>query len=299
MSSTVGQVPHHQAQSHFRLSGLETAPHRSLNSALRFRVAVALEKEIGIATEILGRRQRDRIDSVFQQDLSGGRKPGEPMGERSDELPERAGRQGSIDPAVSLRQLRSGPGSKAPTDWSLDGRFVLFRNQRPTRGWDLQALPIGGDRASIPIAETNFDETNGVFSADSKWVAYQSNESGSVEIYVQSFPSLRAKLRVSTSGGTQPRWRRDARELFYVALDGRLMAVPISLVPGRDTIEAGTPVALFSTSIGAMGQGAFRQQYMVSPDGQRFLINTVPEANTPITILLNWRAASLSHGDGR
>jgi dipeptidyl aminopeptidase/acylaminoacyl peptidase len=184
--------------------------------------------------------------------------------------------------------LATGEGSKAPLDWSRDGRFLLYRNQHPKNGWDVLGVSVDGARTPFAVVQTEFDETNAQFSADGRWIAYQSNESGNVEIYVRSFPSAGTKIRISTTGGTQPRWRDDGLELFYVALDGRLMAVPITS-ESVNSIVAGAPVSLFSTSIGSMGQGALRQQYMVSPDGQRFLINTIPEANTPITILLNAR----------
>ena len=88
------------------------------------------------------------------------------------------------------------------------------------------------------------------------------------------------------------RWPRDGKELFYVALDGRLMAVPIQLASNGQAVEAGAPVPLFVTRIGgAVGPNVTRQQYMVSPDGQRFLMNTVTEeATSPITVILNWKA---------
>jgi hypothetical protein len=107
---------------------------------------------------------------------------------------------------------------------------------------------------------------------------------------VHPFPDPGAKFQVSANGGAQARWGRDGKELFYIALDDRLMAAPIQIGPGGQTFEAGAPVPLFATHIGgALGQIVYRN-YMVSPDGQRFLMNTIIEGTTsPITVLLNWK----------
>jgi Tol biopolymer transport system component len=182
---------------------------------------------------------------------------------------------------------------KAATDWSTDGRFIIYRSFDAKAGWDVWALPIdpsGRPSTQVQIARTNFDETNGQLSPDTKWVAYQSNETGRFEIYVQPFPGPGGKSPVSRNGGAQLRWRRDGKELFYVAADDRLMAVPIQLPSNSSPLEIGTPVPLFATHIGGAVQGANRQQYMVSPDGKRFLMNTiVEEPALPITVLLNWK----------
>ena len=112
---------------------------------------------------------------------------------------------------------------------------------------------------------------------------------------VQSFPRPDEKLQISTGGGVWPRWRRDGRELFYVAPDGTLMAVPMRVSAGRPPLQAGEPVRLFRTSI--VGSGAprdsLKQQYVVAADGQRFLVNIAANdgAVSPITIVQNWMAA--------
>lgn len=180
---------------------------------------------------------------------------------------------------------------KAATDLSKDGRFLLYRSADPQNGWDIWALPLDGTRNSIQVARTRFDERDGQFSPDAKWVAYQSNESGRFEIYVQPFPGPGGKSTISRDGGAQVRWRRDGKELFYVAFDNRLMSVPIRVAADGRSIEVGTPSPLFTTQIGGAVQDANMQQYMVSSDGQRLLMNTVvEEATSPITVLLNWRA---------
>jgi hypothetical protein len=152
-------------------------------------------------------------------------------------------------------------------------------------------LPLDGDRKPFPFVQTDFDERDGQFSPDGMWIAYQSNESGRFEIYVQSFPGG-GKWQISTNGGAQARWRRDGKELFYIALDARLMAVPVRLASDRKVVDASSPTPLFDTRVGGALQGNLRQQYVVSADGQRFLMNTVtqdPSITSPITVILNWR----------
>ena len=180
---------------------------------------------------------------------------------------------------------------KNPTDWSPDGRFLLYDNTDPKTRYDIWAVPLVGDRKPFPVVQTEFEERDAQFSPDGKWIAYESNESGRVEIYAQLFPGPGIKTLISTAGGAQVRWRRDGKELFYIALDGRLMAVPIRLASTSQTIEADSPIPLFATRVGGALSIPFRQQYDISPDGQRFLMNTLTEeAAAPITVILNWKA---------
>ncbi len=144
--------------------------------------------------------------------------------------------------------------------------------------------------------QTGFDEIEGQFSPDGRWLAYASNESGSYEIYIRPFPEPGGKWQVSTSGGPQPRWRQDGNELFYVAPDNRLMAVPIRVTSDARSVDVGAPIALFPTrlasgaNIAAAGFAA-RAQYAVAPDG-RFLMNVTTDdaVGSPITIVQNWTA---------
>jgi serine/threonine protein kinase len=188
--------------------------------------------------------------------------------------------------------LLATPQNKAPLDWSRDGRFLLYRSPNIVTGFDIWALPMQGERKPFPVVQTNSDERDGVFSPDSNWVAYQSNETGRFEIYVQSFPGPGNKKQISTNGGSQVRWKGDGTELFYISQDGRLMAVPVRL--SGTSMESGTPVPLFSTQVGGGVQGTNRQQYCVSRDGQRFLMNTVVAGTnaSPLTVILNWKPKS-------
>jgi len=178
--------------------------------------------------------------------------------------------------------------AKYPRDWSPDGHYLLYTSDEP-KGRDLLALPMSGvDRTPIPVATTSFDENNGQFSPDGEWVAYETNESGSrFEVVVQRFPRTDGKWQVSTSGGSQPRWSADGRELYFIAPDGKLMATPVSA--SSATFTSGTPVPLFPAKVAPFG-GASKQQYAVSRDG-RFLIDQAVEAGagSPITLILNWR----------
>ncbi|MGH9366336.1 MAG: protein kinase domain-containing protein, partial [Thermoanaerobaculia bacterium] len=174
-----------------------------------------------------------------------------------------------------------------PTDWSRDGRFILYHSPGPKTGWDLLALPTFGDRKPIRILESSFNEAQGQFSPDGRWLAYISDESGTSEVYVQAFPTTGRKWQVSSNGGSQPRWRRDGKELFYVAPDRRLMAVSVH---GASTFEAGAPEALLDTRTPSLA-APFPIHYAVSGDGKRFLINASAEAAfLPITVVLNWTA---------
>jgi Tol biopolymer transport system component len=182
------------------------------------------------------------------------------------------------------------PLNKAATDWSSDGHFLLYRSPDPKTGFDIWALPMDGDAKPFPVVRTDAEERDGQFSPDGKWIAYQSNESGRFEVYAQPFPGPGTKTPISTSGGAQVRWSREGHELFYIALDGWLMAVPIRFSADRTTIEPGPAVPLFPTRIGDPLL-VERQQYYVSPDGRRFLMNIVGDeaAISPITVILNYK----------
>jgi Tol biopolymer transport system component len=175
-----------------------------------------------------------------------------------------------------------------PNDWSRDGRFLLYRSIDQQAGSDLWALPMDPPGKPFPVAQTPFDERVGQFSPDGRWVAFESNESGRYEIYVQHFPAAAARTVVSTGGGLQPRFRADGKELFYVAPDGRLMAVPLRFPSGGQTVEPGAPAPLFVTRVASTLSSGSGEEYIVSPDGQRFLMNAFTErAELPITLILN------------
>jgi Tol biopolymer transport system component len=170
-----------------------------------------------------------------------------------------------------------------PNDWSRDGKYILY--ERAKAFW-IATLPELKTRVFMNVPAT---VKNGQFSPDGKWMAYTSNESGKWEIYVTSFPEPRGKWQVSSAGGTQPRWRGDGKELFYLAPDGKLMAV---LVTAGANLDAGAPVILFQANPRERLSTSELVTYDVTKDGQRFLINSQvknPETQ-PMSVILNWGA---------
>ena len=181
---------------------------------------------------------------------------------------------------------QDGP-DRFPNDWSRDGRYILYE-----RGADLWYATVADLKPAQFLKAVSTLKT-ARFSPDGKWVAYSSNESGKWEIYVTSFPDSHGKWQVSTAGGTQPRWRGDGKELFYLSPDDKLMAVSIKTGANFDT---GTPTALFQAfpreTIAATSEQFF---YDVSQDGQKFLINTqLKSAIRPMSVVLNW-PSKLNH----
>ncbi|HEY3123068.1 MAG TPA: protein kinase, partial [Thermoanaerobaculia bacterium] len=192
------------------------------------------------------------------------------------------------DRPAAEEPLLVSPAKKQPTDWSPDGRFILFTSSDPERrNEDLWVLSLEGRRAATVVA-SRFDEWDGQFSPDGRWIAYVSNESGRPEVYAQPFQGPGPRRKMSTAGGLMPKWRHDGAELFYVAPDRRLMAVPVRKAANLDV---GVPAALFETRI-RMGP-PFRH-YEVSADGQRFLVDTMAaqEKERSVTLVVNWTAGA-------
>jgi Tol biopolymer transport system component len=197
------------------------------------------------------------------------------------------------------RMKSSGGGSEQPlfefgrtsyaSDWSPDGRFVLLRANDAQSNLELWTIPADGDHKPVPFIKTAFGVTGGRFSPDGRFVAYASNETGRWEIYVAPFPGPGGNWRVSSEGGNEPVWRRDGKELFYIAADSHLMTVPVKLVP---TFDAGEPKSLFLVRRREPVATIDMFSYDVSADGQRFLVNTdAGESSTPpLTAILNWDA---------
>jgi Tol biopolymer transport system component len=178
------------------------------------------------------------------------------------------------------------PGGEAVIDWSRD-RLLAVTVGGATRSdlWFAPA-PAGSQQKPVPFVQTEFDERDGKLSPDGRFVVYSSNETGQYEIYVQPAPPTGAKWQISTAGGSQPRWRRDGKELFYLSGDRKLMAVEVR---GGTQLEVGTPRSLFAIRTRPFGP-TLPHLYDVSADGRRFLVNTLVEdaARTPITVVVNW-----------
>ena len=200
-------------------------------------------------------------------------------------------RQKRVDGTTNEEALLALGVAIAPTDWSADGRYIAYVRTLGTAGsTDIWALPLFGDRKPIPLVQTRYDETNAVFSPDGRWFAYQSNETGQAEIYVQPFPSTGGTFQVSKNGGTQPSWRRDGKELYFLSRDSQLMAAAVDTT---HEFQAGTPAALFAVATLPNSGPAFGRQYAATKDGQRFLVNVVQEPSLaiPLTVVVNWLSA--------
>jgi Tol biopolymer transport system component len=179
-----------------------------------------------------------------------------------------------------------------PTDWSGDGRFVLFQ-ELGADNIDISILPMMPDGKLQEGAKpklylrTPFNERSGRFSPEPspRWVAYQSDESGRDEVYIDAFPEPRGKIRISRGGGSDPQWGAGGRELFYLSPENKLMAVNLKL--GADSVQPSAPRELFSLPELA----SVRSPYEASSDGQRFLVLAGRgQASQPLNVIVNWPA---------
>ena len=166
-----------------------------------------------------------------------------------------------------------------------DGFFFL----RPSIQNLFRSLGNADDRRTkaISISAGKGNETHSRFSPNGKWVAYVSDESGRPEVYVQVFPvAASGKFQISTAGGDMPIWRKDGKELFYLVSGGNLMAVEVQT---DSQFESALPRILFKTEILETGSTSFRNHYLPSADGRRFIVNQSAEGSNPIWITTNWR----------
>ena len=196
-------------------------------------------------------------------------------------------RRKAVASGSSDEQLTAGKETVRPTDWRGD---VLVYEQVPQgTAYDIWYLRLTGPRKPVPFLQTTFNEAQGHLSPNGQWLAYTSDESGTLEVYARSFPSGGDKRRVSTNGGVQPKWRNDGKEIFYLSADRRLMSIEVrSLSP----LILGEPRPLFSTGItGPIAVApSSNNHYAVTRDGQRFFVNTsIDQQNiAPITVVVNW-----------
>jgi len=216
--------------------------------------------------------------------------------------------EGGRFPKIAIRGLEANDkeeiltsdGFNQPTDWSPDGRFIVFSNTgipryaNETQG-DVWAVDLAHNRKQIPLLNTSFHEANASFSPDGKWLAFTSNESGNPEVYIQAFQAAEAakmvgeRFLVSRAGARALRWRRDGKELFYLGFDGRGQAVPIKL-SSRPQIGQATPLFTISAEARAAIHSIFG--FDVSADGSRFLIPVTSSLEPlSIAIIQNWEAA--------
>ena len=194
--------------------------------------------------------------------------------------------------AGAEEKLFEGGGNAYPTSWSPDGRFLMYFTGfgGSQTGNDLAILPVAGDRKPLAFLQSSFNESNGVFSPDGRWVAYRSNESGRNEVWVVPFPGPGGKWQVSTAGGDFPRWRHDGKELFYLA-NTTVMSAAVSAAGGA--FEVGAVRRLFDARLRTDSYLGFGTGYTydVFPDGQRFVLDvTASSETTPsqLRVITNW-----------
>jgi Tol biopolymer transport system component len=188
--------------------------------------------------------------------------------------------------------------SKRPSQWSQDGRFIVYSELDPKTKYDIWVLPIerGVERKPVPFLRSEFNELHGQLSPDSRWMAYTSDESGQREVYVRPFPASERQWRISIAGGDQPRWRGDGKELFFVGGDGKMMVVAVKTVAGpKPSFEPGSPQPLLEAHLVAFGFTVVFE-YDVTADGKRFLLDTIGTiggglASPPLlNVVVNWDA---------
>jgi hypothetical protein len=192
-------------------------------------------------------------------------------------------------PDSKAELLFSSPFLKYPTDWTRDGKYILFGSVGSATKSDVWAYSMAARRA-MPLVDTVYAEGYGAVSPDGKWLAYQSDESDNTnQIYVQPFEpgssGTQRRWQVSLAGGALPRWRGDGGELFFMARDGALMAAATQA--NGSEFQAGAPHVLFRTRpLPRMAYNLFD----AAPDGQRFLLNVPMEwsSSAPIKVALNW-----------
>ena len=173
------------------------------------------------------------------------------------------------------------PEGIAVDDWTADGNTLVVR----TFGRAVFAVPTQAPRTPTLLVDTPYVEDQMQVSADGRLIAFNSDESGRWEVYIATFPAFTQKRQVSSAGGMQPRWRRDGKELFYLAADGTMMAASVSMA-GQPT--SGLPEQLFQTHLSPSPNVP---QYDVSADGSRFLVlEPAGAGGEPITFVLNWAA---------
>ena len=174
-------------------------------------------------------------------------------------------------------------------DWSRDGRFIFHE----VVDWPLFHIDVWvrdlTTGTSRPVLQEKYSQLGARLSPDGRWLAHESDESGTREIFVRSFPEAAERQQVSVHGGTQPRWRADGKELYFMSADRKLMAADVKTEP---RLETGPPRALFQTKVLPLIES--RNHYDVTPDGQRFIVNSrrPADATAPITVIVGWAPES-------
>lgn len=199
----------------------------------------------------------------------------------------------SADGTGSPERLVESAWVNYPLAVTPDGRSLLFRQDGETTGHDLALVPLNGEKRPVQLMATEFNERNAEVSPDGRWIAYESNESGTDEVYVRPFPAVQSGLwAVSHGGGRQPLWSHDGRELFFRTPDGGVMVVPVHR-PGRSGFSAGTSAAAFGAKYYVGSAGLVGRTYDVSADAKQFLMIKADDAQggvarPSLVVVQNW-----------
>jgi Tol biopolymer transport system component len=205
-------------------------------------------------------------------------------GNLNDILRQNADGTGGKEKLLETPGVFSIPGSVSP-----DGQYIAYSRLDPKSktGRDIWILPTTGDQKPYPLIASEFTDVSPVFSPDGKWLAYNTDESGRFEIYIQPFPSGPGRWQVSTAGGIRASWRKDGKELFFMTPDSQQM-MAVDIQPNGASLQLGTPHPLFKVNAvtGPLGP------YTVSADGKKFIVNVVMSQSItePPTLVTNWTA---------
>jgi Tol biopolymer transport system component/tRNA A-37 threonylcarbamoyl transferase component Bud32 len=189
------------------------------------------------------------------------------------------------DSAGTEKLFYSSKTLKRPTDSSPDGKTLAITETQVGVGVSL--LPTTGDKQPSEFLSQKLNTSDAMFSPDGHWVAYSSQESGRNEIFVTQFPEARGKWQISASGGRQPRWRRDGKAIFFWATDQNFMEAEVETKGGQFQVGAVRPLFKVAMPLSPFGSPT----YDVTPDGQRFIVNTANSTgDQPLTVVTNWTA---------
>ena len=192
--------------------------------------------------------------------------------------------------AAEEQPLHATTDDERPQSWSPDGRYIVFDSRPQSRSGlpQIAILPMAGDRKPFLYLNSAHINSGGQVSPDGRWLAYVSNGTGRMEVYVSSFPQAKGKWQVSFTGGQSPRWRKDGRELFYCRTDGAVMVAGVT--PGRDSFSVGSATQVTERQI--FQNNLVAPSYDVFPDGQRLIMPAVKPlpVHAPLTLITNWTA---------